>query len=410
MSYTYTYSIANDFPGGAVNVSKLSTEIQASSIVTALDYINTNGDAIAIVFKAELSAEDKTTLDGNQTGPAGGLIAQHDNTPTPINFAVQLADHHGNAIPTQFDDSGMPLSSPVKPFGMKFNAISPNWCDKTTWYEDSVKSEETLTGDPDGKTFTSDKVNWIDTLHGKLFDEDALVAKLGPDVDEPPPTPGSSSSSSSSQPENFDKLRVRAFVDGVRKYENSPGLEDKDFTVNYAEGKIVFNDTSYSGKQVDAVFWYENGSTWTIAPPAGAKIQLMRVELQFCKDIALRDTMVFSAYGYVKAFAPYLMNPPYNLPPEHLIPIDAPIRYKAASDYVGESNGAFPVIPAFGGSYEGGWRAQAKDVITLVWDYVARTDLYSSKGMCLKITTEKGMAHQGDFATVTFYCLRLPED
>lgn len=414
MSYSYDYTISSDFPQGKVNSVTLISEINKSAIVTALASVDTDGDTISIVFKAQLSQGDKTLLDGGDTQApehppiAGSLIANHDPTPTISATGVQFVDEHGAPVPTQFDESGMPLSSPVKPSGLKFNAISPNWCDRTTWWEDAVKCEETLSEDPDGKTFTSPtgKVNWIDTCHGKLFNEDALVDSLGPDVDEPPQ---GSSSSSSGVPEDFKKLRVRVFVDGVRKYENSPGETDKDFTVNYASGQVVFNDTSYSGKQVDAVFWYENGSTWTIAPPAGSKIQLMRVELQFSKNVELRSTAIYSAYGYVKSFAPYLMNPPYNYPAETLIPIDTPIKYKSVADYIGESNGTYPIIPAFGGTYQGGWRAQTQDIITLPWDYVARTDLYSSKGMCLKLTMEGNVAHGGDLVTVTFYCLRLPE-
>lgn len=78
----YTYSITSDFPGGAVNTSNLQTEIQASSIVTALDRIDTAGDVIDVWFKDALSAADKTTLDNDTTGPSGGLIAAHDNSVT----------------------------------------------------------------------------------------------------------------------------------------------------------------------------------------------------------------------------------------------------------------------------------------------------------------------------------------
>jgi hypothetical protein len=78
---TYTYSIANDFPGGQVNVEKLQIAIQYSSIVTPLDGINTSGDEVDIVFSDVLSANDKATLDGNQSSPAGGLIATTSTTP-----------------------------------------------------------------------------------------------------------------------------------------------------------------------------------------------------------------------------------------------------------------------------------------------------------------------------------------
>jgi len=75
----YTYSITNDFPGGAVNTTNLKNEIQASVIVTSLNRIDTAGAVIDIWFNAALSAGDETILDGDTTNPAGGLIAAHDN-------------------------------------------------------------------------------------------------------------------------------------------------------------------------------------------------------------------------------------------------------------------------------------------------------------------------------------------
>lgn len=74
----YTYSIANDFPNGAVAPAKLKREISASSIVTALDRIDTAGDVCDVWFKDPLSAGDKTTLDNDTTAPSGGLIGAHD--------------------------------------------------------------------------------------------------------------------------------------------------------------------------------------------------------------------------------------------------------------------------------------------------------------------------------------------
>lgn len=78
---TYTYSLSQDFPGGQINTSKLQVAIQNSTIVTPLTGINTNGDAVGISFTDVLSAGDKTTLDNNQSHPAGGLIASTDTTP-----------------------------------------------------------------------------------------------------------------------------------------------------------------------------------------------------------------------------------------------------------------------------------------------------------------------------------------
>lgn len=76
---TYTYSLSNDFPGGAVNLTALQIAITESGIATVLTGISQNGDVITITFADALSPADRTTLDGNQTHPAGGLIA---STPT----------------------------------------------------------------------------------------------------------------------------------------------------------------------------------------------------------------------------------------------------------------------------------------------------------------------------------------
>lgn len=99
----YTYSIASDFPGGKANAGNLQAAIQQSSIVTALSGINTDGDVLSIFFKDALSVSDKTTLDGNTTGPAGGLIASTStgSTTSPLtatNIALQANISNDGAL------------------------------------------------------------------------------------------------------------------------------------------------------------------------------------------------------------------------------------------------------------------------------------------------------------------------
>ena len=118
----YTYSITNDFPNGKLNSTKLVQEINASSIVTALIGVNTRGDVCNILFKAELSAADKTILDGNTTHPAGGLIAAHDNTPSP-----------NEIIPVVFPTPQLVYPKPTS-IGKRVTMFSHNFCDRTTWY------------------------------------------------------------------------------------------------------------------------------------------------------------------------------------------------------------------------------------------------------------------------------------
>ncbi len=71
----YTYSVSGDFPNQKVAPDRLTQEIQTSSIVTALDYINVSGDDCDIWFKDSLSAGDVTVLDG--------IVAAHSGEPLP---------------------------------------------------------------------------------------------------------------------------------------------------------------------------------------------------------------------------------------------------------------------------------------------------------------------------------------
>jgi len=71
----YTYSILDDFPNQQVNLALLTTEIESSSISTALEYVATDEDLdiCDIWFESSLSSEDETTL--------GGVVAEHAGVP-----------------------------------------------------------------------------------------------------------------------------------------------------------------------------------------------------------------------------------------------------------------------------------------------------------------------------------------
>lgn len=71
----YTFSIQADFPNHAVATDRLQQEIAASAIVTALDHVDTVGDACDVWFKAALDAGDEAALDA--------LVAVHSGEPLP---------------------------------------------------------------------------------------------------------------------------------------------------------------------------------------------------------------------------------------------------------------------------------------------------------------------------------------
>lgn len=250
--------------------------------------------------------------------------------------------------------------------GTKWNIFSVNWCDKCSWYAGSTKvTTETLSDAGYGTTFTSANPYWIDMTHGRITDENRTV-KLAQDA-------------------GTDDWLPVITVNDVAKTEGT------DFTINYENGTVTFGE-SQAGQTVKATYWYANTGTFTVKVPAAKKLQLLRVEVQFSKTITLNDVMIFTPKGLVDVFAPQLMP---GIPSGTLIPLDEPNYYKGPRDFINESNGSFPLIPAWGGL--------ADDTVILVWDYITRTDLYGDYGMQIEIAMATNTAHTGEIAVATFY-------
>ena len=72
-SYIMNYSISNDTLNGVVDTGALAEEIKSSSITIALEGIISSGDSLTVNFKAAISAQEQTELDG--------LIAAHTGDP-----------------------------------------------------------------------------------------------------------------------------------------------------------------------------------------------------------------------------------------------------------------------------------------------------------------------------------------
>jgi hypothetical protein len=78
-------------------LQRLENEIRASSIIISLDYMTLLGITLDIYFKAELSTDDKTTLDA--------LIVAHTGEPMPPEAVlIQLENH---------DEEGRPYTKDV---------------------------------------------------------------------------------------------------------------------------------------------------------------------------------------------------------------------------------------------------------------------------------------------------------
>ena len=89
ISYNY---LLTDFLNGIVDTSTLYSEIVSSDIITALDHINEDTASVDILFKAELSTGDETTLSG-VVATHDGVSAQMD--PVQVDLADELRDRSG---------------------------------------------------------------------------------------------------------------------------------------------------------------------------------------------------------------------------------------------------------------------------------------------------------------------------
>lgn len=290
----------------------------------------------------------------------------NENTMWRTDFETNFKSR-GNIQLIKYDPDFNPITIPQQRAGTKYNAISFNFCDKTTWYYASTPANEILTDSGDGLTFNSTHTYWIDLTHGKVTFEDDIIF-------------------------NNNKWYVAITSDSVAM------IEDVDYTVNYVNGTVTFA-SSQSGKTIEATYWYAGSSLFVVRPPVGKKLELTRVEVQFSSDIQLNDTMTFNVYGYAGVFAPQYVPVPYSA--LDVIPLGRPLKYKNGKDYLNESNGTYPVIPPFGGTSRG---IQSSS-ITFPWTYLTKTQLLYSAGMQVMISMQNHTPHGGEFATVTLYCV-----
>jgi hypothetical protein len=357
MAQTYTYSISSDFPNGTVNTSKLENEIRSSSITIALDRIDTSGDTIDIIFKDSLPASDKNIFDGDQTGPAAGLIASHDNSPnaTPIQEVIF-------PVPQLIYSKPIELTSCDRVW-----SFSHDFSDKTTWYGDSVRVvDETLSGD--GITYNFAHSYIIDLSHGKIADEDIVI-----------PTPSQGGSS-------FIPVIK---VGGITKTEREFGEETGgDYEIDYATGTLTFYTQVYD--TVTATYYYATNSNYYVRPSNGQKITITSVELLFTKDVCMTDALAVAVFTY---------NPYLGTPPQKFIYQPSYSLYKRFYDLVSWSRGSFPVIPKFGT----GPRMAEDDIVQLRIDYMNPLVLRSSYGMEFRCWTTKHKEFTGSSAGFTAY-------
>lgn len=361
-SAEYTYSISEDFTNNAVDTSKLKLEIEESSIIISLERIDTNGDNCNVWFKYALSTTDKITLDA--------LIFNHDGIAL-IEPQNPVASNNAPIIQVQ------PLE------GSRINFVSPNWCDKTTWYETSQRIiDETMINIGDNINFKlSEDCYLVDVTHGKITHEHLIESTYKPIVK----------------------------VDGIEKVENSPGELDGEFSIAYNSCYVTFNSALNGDEIVTISFSKIIDSQWSIVPTEGKKLRIVEVEVQLSGDGELTDNIVFQAYAEVGKFPPldpYSQDNGGPYPNGTSVPIGTSTKYKTVMDFINESNCSYPIIKLFGGT---SWRGLKSDINIFRWEYMATKDLYSKYGMKLIVVNENHKEHNGSQAVCTMYCVSEEE-
>ena len=204
--------------------------------------------------------------------------------------------------------------------------VSPNLCDKTTWYEKSTRVlVEELTSS-DYLTYSSAHTHWIDLTHGKVSYEDR-ISGYNPVV----------------------------YVDG--------SAVTTGFAVDYVTGSVVFS-VSQEGKAVTADYSYATVFSWSIYPSAGKILKMIGTFIKCTDDVSMVE-------GEVIDFQLLIGGNPYGYP----------TTYKSFDDFL-KCCSDIKRIEKFG--------SMEHDVIQLDFDYITSKDLKYNQGASIEIKITGG--------------------
>lgn len=374
----YTYSIQDDFPNHRVATDRLLGEIRTSSIVTAVDFINTSEDDCDIHFKQELSLDDKQVLDAIVSAHSGDPLPQpgYEADGTPImSLRSKQAD-------------GIPVFAEAPRDGSEWVVGSHNFCDPCSWFGDSVRLEgDALTDSGDGLTFTSSHVNWIDMVTGRMHNDDmwCLIQKILNPLD----------------PHGY---QVIVKVDGIVKTPCPPFTETGgDYWIDWDAGNVVFL-APQTGKDVAASYSYATTNTFYLRPMPGTILAVEDAECDVSSDVEMTTDIAYSAWHFDGT--------------EYVRDMEA--RYKRAREINVEARGCYPVFQPIGASAAHKQIADIKE-----FRRKSRGMKYSNQGAPFQYSTVKwlraaalqevrvytkdSLPFDGEHVSITFYCTERSE-
>lgn len=182
----------------------------------------------------------------------------------------------GITIPIIDGDGNMAMTQQPR-LGTEKYFYVPNLCDPTTWHTNTTEHPQLILTNPllDLLSFESGITNWIDVNHGKIFREDDIPNKAAL-------TP---------------LIEVDSGGGFIAKVENSWGLTDNDYTIDYETGIVTFNNVLLITDTVRATFHTPASSMYTIEPEVGKRLKVLYVEVQFTADVVMNSDIVFEIYA-----------------------------------------------------------------------------------------------------------------
>ena len=377
MSFQYQYTVNSDetFLNKKVDIPSLTSDIQASSIVTALDGpIQIVDGNCVITFKAALSQQDLLTLEG--------IIFAHTGVPVAPVPAPSLSDGTPIVTLTNRQSDGTPLVASSPRLGTEWVMVSHNFSDQCTWFGESVRvTSETLVDSGDGYTFNSDNPFWIDMISGRMHNDTMWVALQ-----------------KETNPSNPHGYQVIVKINGTTATMREPfTTSGGDFEVIWDTGQILFYN-SQSGNTVTADYSYAKSSAFYVQPRLPNTIlSLEDSETDITTDVVMCSELEYTYWesdGYTWT----------NV---------GGYSYKRVSQILAEAVGAYPITPAIGATaaelamplQEFRRKSRGTMFSRQVAQFSFKTPVQIGSNFQIRISLKNDVPLQGEFVLITFYCI-----
>lgn len=312
------------------------------------------------------SLEEATWANNSQLlsdiGSGKAIVARDNSGNTDISDINEAINYLKGIAPIEISvastekttDLNLTKVATYRPEGSSSTKVSHDWCNKSTWYQNSTEvTGETMTDSGNQLTFNSTNAYWIDLEHGKVYNEYNIA----------------------------DKKQPKVYIDDV---ETTTG-----FSINYEVGSVTFDNAQTGTIKCD--YWYGSNSLFTLAPDPGKIMIIEHAELQFSKNIQINTPINFEIWVY---------HPDQVTYPGVKVPYQV-IKYKSMKDIINAANLGQGFIPACG--------ELTQDILVFPFNYATVKPFRSSIGAELRVTADDNSMLGGEWGTATFYILSEDE-